>query len=66
MEEKVIHYLHEQNILMFLLQILVLLGVAKILGGLFQRWGWPALAGITLDANILSARRRSKFTRLLF
>lgn len=48
-----IHYLNEQNILIFLLQILVLLGVAKILGQLFQRFGWPALAGEILTGILL-------------
>jgi len=48
-----LHYLNEQNILIFLVQILVLLGTAKLLGGLFRRWGWPELAGEILTGLLL-------------
>ncbi|MFC1476581.1 cation:proton antiporter [Fibrobacterota bacterium] len=39
------HYLSEEHILLFLVQVLVLLTTAKILGGLFLKWGFPPLAG---------------------
>ena len=48
-----VHYLNEEHILLFLLQIFVLLTVAKVLGGLFRRWGYPALAGEILTGIIL-------------
>jgi len=37
------HYLSEQNIFIFLLQIAVLLGAARGLGELFRKWKQPAL-----------------------
>jgi Kef-type K+ transport system membrane component KefB/mannitol/fructose-specific phosphotransferase system IIA component (Ntr-type) len=48
-----IHYLNEEHIFLFLMQIFVLLATAKVLGGLFRRWGWPALAGQILTGILL-------------
>jgi len=39
------HYLSEEHIYLFLIQVLLLLSFAKLLSGLIQRWGWPALVG---------------------
>jgi len=48
-----VHYLDESNLLIFLVQILVLLTTAKILGELCQRRGIPALAGEILTGILL-------------
>ena len=37
------HYLNEHNIFIFLVQIVVLLGLARGLGELFRRWKQPPL-----------------------
>ncbi len=52
------HYLNEQNILLFLVQFLLLLGLARGLGEVFRRWKQPAitaeiLVGILLGPTIL-------------
>ncbi len=47
------HYLNEEHILLFLLQLFVLLTVAKLLGGLCRRWGYPALAGEVVTGILL-------------
>jgi Kef-type K+ transport system membrane component KefB/mannitol/fructose-specific phosphotransferase system IIA component (Ntr-type) len=52
------HYLNEQNILIFLVQILLLLGLARGLGEVFRRWRQPALTaeilvGIFLGPTVL-------------
>ena len=52
------HYLDESNILLFLLQAGILLGLARGLGELFRRWGQPSitaeiLVGIVLGPTIL-------------
>ena len=52
------HYLNEQNILIFLVQILLLLGLARGLGEVFRRWKQPALTaeilvGIFLGPTVL-------------
>ncbi|NOZ21458.1 MAG: PTS transporter subunit EIIA [Planctomycetes bacterium] len=39
------HYLSEEHLLVFLLQVFVLLSLAKIAGALFRRWGYPELVG---------------------
>ena len=39
------HYLSEEHLLVFLLQIFILLSGAKVVGSLFCRWGYPALVG---------------------
>ncbi len=39
------HYLSEAHLLLFLVQMFVLLAAAKLLGSLFSRRGFPALAG---------------------
>jgi Kef-type K+ transport system membrane component KefB len=53
-----IHYLNEQNILIFLIQVLLLLGLARGLGEMFRRWNQPPLTaeifvGILLGPSIL-------------
>ncbi len=45
MRMETFHYLSEGNIHIFLIQVLILLSFAKLLSGLIQRWGWPALVG---------------------
>lgn len=52
------HYLNESHIYLFLLQVFILLVSAKVLGGLCQRYGFPALtggiiAGILLGPTVL-------------
>ncbi len=52
------HHLTEENIFVFLLQVLVLLGLARALGELFRRWGQPTITaeimvGIFLGPSIL-------------
>jgi Kef-type K+ transport system membrane component KefB/mannitol/fructose-specific phosphotransferase system IIA component (Ntr-type) len=54
----VMHHINEQNIFLFLVQIFVLLGLARGLGELFRRWRQPALTaeilvGILLGPSIL-------------
>ena len=39
------HYLSEEHILLFLIQLFILLALAKVIGGIFQQKGFPALAG---------------------
>jgi len=47
------HYLNESHILLFLLQILVLLGVARSLGVICEKYKIPAIAGEILAGVIL-------------
>jgi len=47
------HYLSEEHILIFLLQLCLLLGVAKVLGELGRKWGCPPLAGEILTGILL-------------
>ncbi|MBD3392120.1 MAG: hypothetical protein GF418_08585 [Chitinivibrionales bacterium] len=47
------HYLNEEHILLFLLQIFVLLTTAKVAGSLLQQRGFPALAGEILTGILL-------------
>jgi Kef-type K+ transport system membrane component KefB/mannitol/fructose-specific phosphotransferase system IIA component (Ntr-type) len=54
----VMHDINEQNIFLFLVQIFVLLGLARGLGEVFHRWKQPAvtaeiLVGIVLGPSIL-------------
>ncbi len=53
------HYLSEENILVFLLQVAVLLGLARALGEVFRRWGQPSitaeiLVGVVLGPTVLA------------
>jgi len=48
-----IHYLNEEHIFIFLVQVFVLLSVAKVLGTLSMRLGYPALAGEILTGILL-------------
>lgn len=47
------HYLNESHILLFLIQLLVLLGMARTLGALCEEVGVPAIAGEILAGVIL-------------
>ena len=52
------HYLDETNILIFLVQVALLLGLARGLGEVFRRWGQPSitaeiLVGVLLGPTIL-------------
>ncbi len=52
------HFINEQNILVFLVQIFLLLGLARGLGEIFRRWKQPAitaeiLVGIILGPTVL-------------
>ncbi|MFH1441276.1 MAG: cation:proton antiporter [Candidatus Omnitrophota bacterium] len=52
------HYLNEQNIFIFLIQVFLLLGLARGMGELFRRWKQPPLTaeilvGILLGPTIL-------------
>jgi Kef-type K+ transport system membrane component KefB len=54
-----LHYLSEEHLRIFLLQIFVLLAGAKLLGSLCRRWSYPELAreipvGILLGPTILA------------
>ncbi|MBU0677733.1 MAG: cation:proton antiporter [Verrucomicrobia bacterium] len=50
-----LHYLSEEHLLIFLVQLFVLIGGAKLMGSLFRRWGYPELAGEILVGIILGA-----------
>lgn len=63
-------YLNETNILLFLVQTALLLGLARGLGEIFRRWGQPTitaeiLVGVMLGPTILG-RFLPGFQRLLF
>ena len=75
------HFINEQNILVFLLQILLLLGLARGLGEVFRRWKQPAitqwigihalfgffLAGIMAgEAKELSERTRQIVSQMVY
>ena len=52
------HYLNEQNIFIFLVQLLLLLGLARGFGELLRRWHQPSimaeiLVGVLLGPTIL-------------
>ncbi len=64
------HYLSEANILVFLLQVAVLLGLARGLGEVFRRFGQPSitaeiLVGIVLGPTLLG-RAFPGFQAMLF
>ncbi|MDH3976711.1 MAG: cation:proton antiporter [Deltaproteobacteria bacterium] len=48
-----IHYLNETHILVFLVQLSILLLGAQLMGALFRRFGYPALAGEILTGILL-------------
>lgn len=55
------HYLNEQNIFIFLIQIFLLLGSARILGELFRKWRQPPLTAEILVGVILGPTILGKF-----
>jgi Kef-type K+ transport system membrane component KefB/mannitol/fructose-specific phosphotransferase system IIA component (Ntr-type) len=64
------HYLSEDNILLFLLQVAVLLGLARAFGEVFRRFGQPSitaeiLVGVALGPTLLG-RASPAFQKLLF
>ncbi len=64
------HYLSEENILVFLLQVAVLLGLARGLGEVFRRFGQPSITaeimvGIVLGPTLLG-RTFPGFQAMLF
>ncbi len=64
------HYLSEANILLFLVQVAVLLGLARALGEVFRRFGQPSitaeiLVGILLGPTLLG-RTFPAFQAMLF
>lgn len=64
------HYLSEEHILLFLVQIFILLSTAKIIGGVFQKRGFPPLAGEILTGILLGptilGRAFPEFHNLIF
>lgn len=48
-----VHFLSEEHIFHFLIQLFVLLSLAKLLSMLVNRWGWPALVGEILCGILL-------------
>ena len=64
------HYLNESHIFLFLVQVLLLVGLARGLGILFQRWGQPSvtaeiLVGLLLGPTLLG-RLAPAFQERLF
>ena len=64
------HYLDESHILLFLVQLLVLLGAARTLGAICEEFGVPAitgeiLAGVVLGPTLLG-RALPEFQAMLF
>ena len=55
------HYLEESHILLFLLQLLVLMGCARGLGELFRRWKQPALTAEILVGVVLGPTIMGRF-----
>lgn len=47
------HYLDESHLLLFLVQVLILMGLSRGFGGLFRRWNQPALTAEILVGIIL-------------
>lgn len=48
-----VHYLNEQNIFLFLVQIVLLLGLSRGLGEVFRRWKQPAVTAELLVGLVL-------------
>ncbi|MFH2145189.1 MAG: cation:proton antiporter [Candidatus Omnitrophota bacterium] len=55
------HYLNEHNIFIFLIQIVVLLGLARGLGELFRRWKQPPLTAELLVGVLLGPTIMGRF-----
>ncbi len=50
-ETSIMHYLNETHILIFLVQVVLLLGLARGLGEVFRRWGQPSITGEIVAAS---------------
>ncbi len=55
------HYLNEQNIFIFLVQIVILLGLARGLGELFRKWRQPPLTAELLVGVLLGPTIMGRF-----
>ncbi|MBN1869354.1 MAG: cation:proton antiporter [Candidatus Omnitrophica bacterium] len=55
------HYLNENNIFIFLVQIVILLGLARGLGELFQKWKQPPLTAELLVGILLGPTMMGRF-----
>jgi Kef-type K+ transport system membrane component KefB len=55
------HFINEQNIFLFLLQLFVLLGLARGLGEIFSRWKQPALTAEILVGIVLGPTLLGRF-----
>jgi len=55
------HFINEQNIFLFLLQLFVLLGLARGLGEVFSRWKQPALTAEILVGIVLGPTLLGRF-----
>ncbi|RLW69022.1 MAG: hypothetical protein B6D68_02645 [spirochete symbiont of Stewartia floridana] len=55
------HYLDESHILLFLVQVFILMGCARGLGGLFRRWKQPALTAEILVGVLLGPTLLGRF-----
>ncbi len=60
------HYINEQNIFIFLVQIFLLLGLARGLGELFHRWKQPALTAEILVGAVLGPTLLGRFAPALY
>ncbi len=60
------HFINEQNILVFLVQILLLLGLARGLGEVFRRWKQPAITAEILVGIILGPTILGRFSPWLY
>ncbi len=59
------HYLNEQNIFIFLVQVFLLLGLARTLGELFRKWKQPTLTAEILVGILLGPTIFGRFLPFL-
>ncbi|MBN1897845.1 MAG: cation:proton antiporter [Spirochaetes bacterium] len=60
------HYLNEQNIFIFLVQVFILLGLARGLGEIFRKWKQPSLTAEILVGIILGPTILGRFWPSLY